>query len=262
MSSGGWLEAKVLLSPEGWDITRTNCKTSYGGGIDIEYSIDDGGTWIVLSHYDAWEYRSSTFFNVHLEIPEVAQTTETRFQFRQPHFDSSLDAWALDDVKVYRYLPPDWHSVAGFMSNVRSAWKEMQRLQCCFDTEWCIHRLSITDQLKCSRYEWYDKNYILRGSELYVCLCAFVTMIKWIYCATEQYFIRNRLPFQDEYEDITQIDWLMEYLPPRYRPMKNLSDYVGDIHKSARLVADLRNALDDQEEEGTFYGAIRWRPSI
>jgi len=41
----------------------------------------------------------------------------------------------------------------------------------------------------------------------------------------------------------------MKYIPARYRPKKNLSNLINDIHMSARLVGAIRDELADKEED-------------
>lgn len=42
----------------------------------------------------------------------------------------------------------------------------------------------------------------------------------------------------------------MKYLPKRYRPKKDISSLVGNIHSSARLAAELQDAFKDDEGDG------------
>ena len=65
-----------------------------------------------------------------------------RFRFKQPFFADIGDAWALDDVKVFRYFPSDWQQTPLWKQSLTAAWDELQQLSCCFDTEWCQTRLT------------------------------------------------------------------------------------------------------------------------
>ena len=38
----------------------------------------------------------------------------------------------------------------------------------------------------------------LRGAELYVVICVFLNLFKWVYMCGCEYFLRGRFPFQDE----------------------------------------------------------------
>ena len=61
---------------------------------------------------------------------------------------------------------------------------------------------------------------------------------------------RSRYPLQDEWEDLTKLDRIMQYLPKRYRPKKDLHSIVSNIHSSARLAAELQDVFKDEEGQG------------
>ena len=255
VSSGGWLEAELFISPVGFDLSHPLCKSSYGGGVDVEYSTNEGKTWTSLDHFDAFVYRQETFFPVKflVDAQGPAATSHTRFRFIQRAFTAARDQWALDNVRVLRNLPPKWHDIGPFMTNVRYTLSWMQRAQCCFDTDWCETRLSLEQMDDCAKDfpAWYHgRRYLLRGSELYVMVVVLVYLVKFVYTATADYIIKGRLPFQSEWEDLTKMDRIMKYLPPRYRPKKTLESFVGNVHLSARLSAELVDAFKDGEGTG------------
>ena len=254
ISSGGWLEAALFISPIGFDVRNPFCKSSYSGGVDVEFSIDQGLTWTMMQHFDAYVWRQETFFPVRFEVPPGSRgaTASTRFQFVQRAFDAARDQWALDNVRVLRYLPPDWHTVQGFTQNVQRTLQWMQRAQCCFDTDWCETRLSLADMDDCSQqFSWYGgRRYLLRGSELYIMIIVLVNIIKFVYISGADYLIKGRMPFYSEWEDLTKMDRFMKYLPARYRPKKTLESFSGNVHLSARLGAELMDAFKDDEGSG------------
>lgn len=255
ISSGGWLEAELFMSPIGFDVVNPFCKSSYSGGVDIEYSIDQGATWTILQHFDAFVWRQATFFPVRFTMPagSVGATAATRFRFTQRAFTAARDQWALDNVRVLRFLPPDWHSLQGFAQNVRRTLDWMQRAQCCFDTDWCETRLSLQDMDQCSVQfsSWYGgRRYLLRGSELYVMVIVLVNLLKFLYISTADFLIKGRMPFHSEWEDLTKMDRFMKYLPARYRPKKTLESFAGNVHLSARLGSELMDAFKDDEGSG------------
>lgn len=251
VSSGGWIEALMYISPPGNDVFNPNCKTNYDGAVQLDYSINGGNSWVMLRNFDPWLYRSTEFFPVKEELPPKAKTSATRFRFIQPAFSQARDAWALDNVRVFRYLPPDWHSTIGFMDNVKEAWNGIQFLQCCFDTDWCVHRLTASQRKQCFQFPWYKgPNYIIRQAEIIVLVVLLANILKFVYVSVQNFFMYKRLPLQDEYEDITKIDRLMKLIPPRYRPKKSLESYASNIHMSARLAKELRDNFNDDEGEG------------
>jgi hypothetical protein len=251
---GGWLEAELFISPIGFDVANPNCKSSYAGSIDVEYSLDGGSSWFEMDHFDAWEYRQETFFFQKFPIAPDSQaaTASTRFRFIQRSFTAARDAWALDNVRVLRFLPTEWAVDAEFTENVATATTWMQRAQCCFDTDWCETRLTLKEMDECGEFfEWYNgRHYFIRGAELYVVVCVFLNLFKWVYLCVGEFLLRGKLPFQDEWEDLTKMDKVWQYLPKRYRPKKNIASMVGDIHMSARLAVELQDVFKDDEGEG------------
>lgn len=251
VSSGGWLEAELFIAPNGWDVSKEHCKTNYAGSIFIEYSVDSGKVWNLLAKYESWVWRQENFFRIQLPVPQHGQTNRTRFRFNQPEFQAARDAWAVDNVRVFRYFPTAWQSKPDYISNVDQARKELQEAQCCLDTDWCETRLSSADTKKCKKYPWYHgQRYLLRNSELVVCIVTFISLMKFFYTSSQEWLVRNRFPFQDEFEELTKWDRLMKLLPARYRPKRNISAYVSNVHLLARLGDEVRDCLEDGEGDG------------
>jgi hypothetical protein len=68
-------------------------------GIRLEYFIPGGQDWVEFGRYDSTNYYAWT--HVLQNIPLAAQTTNTQFRWRQPHFsDTNTAHWALDDIYV------------------------------------------------------------------------------------------------------------------------------------------------------------------
>jgi len=264
LSSGGWLEGDLFLAPQGFDISHPECKSAYSGGIAVEYSNNGGRSFEVLEEYDAWKYRNEEFFHIELELPaDAISTNTTRFRFRQEFFDLNRDHWALDNIKVFRYLAKDWRSSSMFADVYARSKASIAWWQCCFDSEWCTERLSVADQKSCSDIPWYmGQIFVLRGAELFVCICAVVNFVKFWYILGVDWFVRARYPFQDEVEALAKWDWLMQQIPARYRPKKNIEDVVGDIHKSARLAEEMRDMMEESEGKGESLEDIKSRKEV
>ncbi len=64
----------------------------------LEYSNNGGITWITLNTYNAGNNQYTSFTLIQEPIPAAAQTSSTRFRFRQNDYDSKNDHWAIDDV--------------------------------------------------------------------------------------------------------------------------------------------------------------------
>jgi len=254
VSTGGWLEAEIFIPPVGFDVTNPNCKSSYQGVLHVQYSIDHGVTWVDMALFDAWQWRQATFFYQKFPVPpgSPAATKATRFRFIQLAFEASRDHWALDNVRVLKFLPDDWHTVPQFTSNLQYTESWMQKAQCCFDTDWCETRLTQEEMDDCAHlFPWYNgRRYLLRGMELYVCIVVLVNVMKFLYVCIMEWVIHKRFPFQDEYMDLANMDRIVKYLPPRFRPKKTLESFVSNIHLSARLAAELGAAFKDTEGEG------------
>lgn len=257
VSSGGRVEAMLFMPPIGYDVTSTFCKTGYIGDVQVQYSIDSGDTWTVLKTYQPSVYRSDKFFKVSLELPSVARTASTRFRFIQPVFASGLDNWALDDVRILRYLPSNWQTESSFLSNKRKAAVDVQDAQCCLDTDWCEKRFSFTQQKKICpvKFDWYkEPKYYFRLNEILLGVTALINVIRFLYMVGYDYLVRNRYPFHDELVELfgnSYVLYLLKFIPLDYRPRAIEKDeYLMKIHQSARLEAKLRKEFDDLEGAG------------
>ena len=154
VSSGGWVEAEMFISPIGFDVSNENCKTSYGSYVEVEYSTNFGRNWTSLQVFNAFDYRQAKFFPVKFNIPTAGISSHTRFRFMQHYFEDARDAWGLDNVRVFRNLPGNWRSTTSFNNNLQKALKFIQFAQCCFDTDWCESRLSDDETAQCDQILW------------------------------------------------------------------------------------------------------------
>ena len=253
LSTGGWLEAFVFMAPLGYDITNELCPTNYGGSVYIEYSNTRGkGNWTLLEILDPVERRQKNFFKVKYPMPAGTKYNVTRFRFTQPFFRDDGDAVAFDDVKVFKYFPPNWQQSPTWKQHLATAIDELQQLSCCFDTEWCQTRLTTGQMKQCSsRSPYYvASKYVIRMAEMFVAIAALVALIKGAYQSVQDLLMRRRFPFQDEVEDLGKVDRIVKMLPPRLRPRKRLEDYMANVHLSARLEADMQKEFADEEGTG------------
>ena len=60
----------------------------------------------------------------------------------------------------------------------------------------------------------------------------------------------GKLPFQDEFREILLLDFIRSRIPARYRLRRDIDDFVGDIHRAARLNAEFVGNLKDETGEG------------
>ena len=249
VTSGGWIEAEVLLAPEGFQETHPLCPVTYIGVVNLEYSIEYGATWTMIKAYEPPEYRTPKFFFIKEDIPLGAMTAATSFRFKQPAFVGIIDAWALDNVRVFRYFPNYWDSTSEYRSQLADNKKRMERASCCFDTERCEKRLSESEWALCESIQGFKKGQsVLRSTEIFVIMVLAINILKFTYVSIMNWYIRKAIPFSEEYRALVSFDLIMRYIPAQYRPKKDISSLVNDIHSSARLVGALRDELKDNDE--------------
>ena len=97
VSSGGFVDFRVYMS-NGSD----GCNAAENGeDVLLDYSIDNGGTWVNFGLYDEAVYTPS-FSTVSEPIPFAAQTFTTMFRWRQRNHDcSGCDISMIDDIQVF-----------------------------------------------------------------------------------------------------------------------------------------------------------------
>ena len=267
VSSGGWIEADLLMSPIDiqFNIDHPWCQQANDGTVVLEYSNSDSvlynpsleGGWIVLNGeegvFPAWAYRDTTYKKIQLEISGNASRSDTKFRFRQlDGFADAADAWAIDNVRILRYLSDDWHESETFKSAQETTEENIMNAACCYDTEWCEERMTIEEKKECKNYDipgFEGPEYQLRTAEVFLICVAITALIKFFYISLMDWYIRKRYPFQDEIEWLAKADFIMEFVPVEFRPMPALLDIVGNVHLSARLVAQQANDLIDVEDE-------------
>lgn len=255
VSSGGKLEFEMFMPPIGYDVINQLCRTGYQGKVYVDYSVDHGGNWTNLVMYDPNFRRQDKFFLSSIDLPEQAVSSATRFRFEQRAFESARDNWALDNVRVLRYLPPDWNTIKPFRENVKTSQSLIQKAQCCLDTDWCEKRFTAEETKQCSDFFWYKgEDYLIRLSEIFLCFACLINVVKFIYISVQDWFMKSRFPFQDEILELMSfatVERMLKKVPLRYRPRKIIPDeYTANIHKSARMEEELRRQVADEEGKG------------
>eukprot|EP01041_Mallomonas_annulata_P006490 gene6490-13099_t len=247
---GGWVEADLFISPVGYDITHPECKTSYQGGITVQYSVDHGESFRDLKYFASPTNRQEKFFPIKIPLPSAAWTNHTQIRFIQITFEDERDGWALDNVKVFHSFQSGWRERNEFRAAVRTTQEFIQHAQCCFDTEWCETRYSTAELESCKNIDGYkQQTFIFRQADIIICIVALVGLAKFIYVSIQNWLMFRRFPFNDEFDDLFKIDYILKIVPPRYRPRKNLKDLVSNVHQSARMVQNLQDALGDAPVE-------------
>jgi len=256
LSTGGALEFELFIPPLGYDIENEFCKTGFQGNIFVEFSTNHGANWTQLMEYEPAVYRADHFFPVSLVLPGDGHSNTTRFRFEQRNFEAPRDNWALDNVRVLKYLPRGWHSDDGFQRSKREAQSVIQEAQCCLDTDWCEKRYSV-DQFRriCSKFDWYKGiQFQLRLSEMLLLVAVVINLVKFVYVSIQDWLMKSRYPFQDEVNELLSlgyVDSMMKRIPLRYRLKKLIPDeYTNNIHRSARMEQAMRDQFADEEGKG------------
>jgi hypothetical protein len=154
------------------------------------------------------------------------------------------DSWALDNVKVFHYFENNWKDSAAFKAVKAKSAVLTQQAQCCFDTEHCEKRLSAGDTDTCKTNPFFKKQeFRLRQSEAFICFALFFNILKFVYNSTQDWFVRGRVPFQEEYDFLLRNETIMKYIPAKYRPNKKKAseDSIAEIHRFARESLEARS---------------------
>jgi hypothetical protein len=278
VQSGGIIDFRMFMPPLTYDFTVPLCRSGFIGKVNLEYSTNQGKNYTIINIYDPAIWRQDRFFHQKVEIPSEARTNSTRFRWHQPEFEFVRDNWAIDDVKILRYLPNDWQRSDGFISNKQKSDEEIQFAQCCADTDWCHQRLTPDQRAQCGKqFDWYtDRTYLFRLSEIIICVALLLNLIKFIYCSCNNYLLFHHYPFHEEFLMLINLSCfsrILEKLPLDYRIYFTLllnqwnnedksasnniangnlriNETIQQIHQSARYQEDLRQELKDLEGQG------------
>ena len=121
LSQGGNLSFRLILggnstiNVNGGQVSVANGSTN-GDTVDdnkaikLEYSIDNGNTWVLLDSFTS-KSEGGNWHNVVIGLPTKAQTQSTRFKWSQPSY--FLDNWAIDNVDVVTNSNNVWADIKG-----------------------------------------------------------------------------------------------------------------------------------------------------
>ncbi|MBE9248627.1 transporter substrate-binding domain-containing protein [Dolichospermum sp. LEGE 00240] len=122
LSQGGNLSFSLILGGNstinnisGGQVSVANGSTN-GDTVDdnkaikLEYSIDNGNTWVLLDSFTS-KSEGGNWHNVVIDLPKQAQTQSTRFKWSQPSY--VLDNWAIDNVGVVTNSNNVWADIKG-----------------------------------------------------------------------------------------------------------------------------------------------------
>ena len=156
-------------------------------------------------------------------------------------FDSAGDSWAVDNVKVYHLFKKGWSQTSAFIAAQANTVTPMQLAQCCYDTTWCESVLSESELAKCADIPNYSGTlYVLQGAEMFIVIAVFVSILKFIYVAAQNFLVRRRYPFQDEVQELLRVPLVLRAVPTRFHPKEDVDNPldadVAHIHRSARVI--------------------------
>lgn len=109
---GGSIDFYLKIANGSWPCEMAD----WGEDVVLEYSTNQGNTWISVATYITSNY--PVFTQISQQIPQGARTTATLLRWRQvSHSGSSYDNWAIDDVVVsnamsFAAIIPDTGTVA------------------------------------------------------------------------------------------------------------------------------------------------------
>lgn len=94
-------------------------QTDNNEDVELQYSLDNGATWIVFK--TLYEYNYHTLSKVEVDIPIVAQTAGTKLRLIQPTFSAQdEDIWTVDNFEVYLNTTPtaiNWTSSGNILNS-------------------------------------------------------------------------------------------------------------------------------------------------
>ncbi len=147
VSTGGTIQFDLKIASGSFPCDNAD----FGEDVVLEYSIDNGTTWNDLAIY--YESSYPTFQRIKLFIPAPAQTTTTRFRWRQlSNSGVNEDNWIIDEVLIaaidsadftYSWSPADSVFTSNTFSTHTSPKRDITYYVRAESTEGCIYNDSI-----------------------------------------------------------------------------------------------------------------------
>jgi len=121
LSQGGTLRFKLILGGTS-TLTLNGTRVAVPNGsingdtidlnnkIKLEYSINDGKSWILMDNYIS-NSEGGNWHNIVIDLPLNAQTKSTRFRWSQPNYIN--DNWAIDNVDIVSNSSNRWTDIKG-----------------------------------------------------------------------------------------------------------------------------------------------------
>ena len=201
---GGRVEFYLKMGPltvADGSTSISECKPAFSD-VTLEYktSLNDDD-WVTFGTYPAYLYRGQEFKFVSQDIPQLGWSNSTQFRFRQASFEVLRDYWAIDDVRVFANLKPQWQESDEFRERQVEQNESVMFAQCCYNTEQCSvfdkKRTNFDDRQCEAILPDFDpskrRDFRLKLSELlifYLCLAAITKALYQV--VVERFTRRNR----------------------------------------------------------------------
>ncbi|KAL7547695.1 hypothetical protein ACHAWF_010970 [Thalassiosira exigua] len=198
---GGRVEFYIKMGPMSSGDTTSECQTAFSD-VTIQYSTISAGGWITFGVLPAWIYRGEEFSFVSQDFPIEAWTNSTRFRFQQESFDVLRDHWAIDDVRIFAHLKPEWRASNEFTDRKAQSNSDIKLSQCCYGTDQCSvfdEKRTLFHDDQCGGIPRFDKSKSssrLKISELLILFLCLAACWKSLYRLAVWRFSRRALAIQ------------------------------------------------------------------
>ena len=164
------------------------CRALYSPGTVSMFFSNHYGPWQAIKTYGIHSYKFGKFEFVRETLPAARLSSSVRFMWIQSRFTMHRDWWALDNVTIEAQgLPAGWQQMKSWEKTVAQAQTELMHAQCCFESDLCNLRRTLTrlEREECARsypgeYDielpsrFDDGAYTLIG-------CMFLQLCRWIW---------------------------------------------------------------------------------
>jgi len=149
---GGQLQFWLKMGEKVENPDLAICKPAYGGNVHVYYRTNDLESWTQFAVLETWNYDSTAFRYVQLEIPLNARSSSISFKIQQEHFKDMYEHWAIDDVKFLSYFDQSWFDSTDFKKHINGDRKVLEEIKCCLKSVQCSLSKERQGQIDCKIY--------------------------------------------------------------------------------------------------------------
>lgn len=171
---------------------QVGCASMENGWASFAYSTDRGANWFDIETYPRNVYKVENFTKVRHVLPANASSPATRFKWYQKDYWADFDVFAIDEIKVFANLSPQWNMTAPFMMK-KAELGERERLdECCLGCNLCPRPHQIEDVDSCSMTPGYagEPQHVAMEHEM---ILFFTCLIAVVLVGLEVWHVVNRL---------------------------------------------------------------------